>query len=111
MNKPFTTIVLVASLAAANGLLAAEPSELEPPPPPPPVKSGETLEPEVRIIDRDGKRVEEYSVNGRVYAAKITPTSGPSYYLLDTDGDGLLDTRHNALKGTPQVPQWVLFSW
>lgn len=111
MIKHLTAIVLVSSLSATNLLLAADPAEIPPPPPPPAIKSGENLEPEVSIIDKDGKRIEEYSLNGRVYAAKITPKSGPPYYLVDSDGDGLLDTRNNDLEDTPQVPQWVLFSW
>ncbi len=113
MNKAITSLALLSGLYGSLSI-AAEPADadLPPPPPPPKVKSGETLEPEVSIIDRDGKRIEEYSVNGRVYAAKITPKDGGTpYYIIDTDGDGLLDTRQNDLQDTPNVPQWVLFSW
>lgn len=81
------------------------------PPPPPRVQSGEAIEPEVTIIENDKERIEQYSVNGRVYAAKITPKSGPSYYLIDTDGDGELETRDNDITKGMQVPQWILFSW
>jgi len=69
------------------------------------------FEPGVRIYQEDGKQVEEYSINGRVYKVKITPSIGPSYYLVDRDGDGELETRHSALKGIPPIPQWVLFRW
>ena len=81
------------------------------PPPPPRVQSGEAIEPDVSIIENDKERIEQYSVNGRVYAVKITPKSGPSYYLIDTDGDGDLETRRNDIERGMQVPQWVLFSW
>ena len=82
------------------------------PPPPPRVQSGEVIEPEVNIIQNGkGERVEQYSVNGRVYAVKITPTSGPAYYLIDKDGDGDLETRDNDITKGTQVPQWILFSW
>ncbi len=81
------------------------------PPPPPRVQSGEAIEPEVTIIENDKERIEQYSVNGRVYAVKITPKSGPSYYLIDTDGDGDLETRDNDITKGTQVPQWILFSW
>ncbi|MDT8404824.1 DUF2782 domain-containing protein [Sulfuriflexus sp.] len=81
------------------------------PPPPPRVQSGETLEPDVTIIEKDRQRIEQYSINGQVYAAKITPVSGPSYYLIDTDGDGSLETRKNDIERNLQVPQWILFSW
>ncbi|MBT5230924.1 MAG: DUF2782 domain-containing protein [Methylococcales bacterium] len=83
----------------------------QPPTIPSAVKDGEVLEPDVRIIESDEQRVEEYSSNGKVYMVKITPTNGfPPYYLVDTDGDGSLDLKskyYNAF----QVPQWVLFSW
>ena len=111
MNNALAAVIMMSGLLGSQLLQAAEQAELPPPPPPPAVQSGETLEPEVNIIDKDGKRIEEYSVNGRVYAAKITPKGGVPYYIVDTDGDGLLDTRHNDLKGTPTIPQWVLFSW
>lgn len=114
MNKAIVSLALLSSLSSGSLSFAADqpaPADLPPPPPPPKVQSGETLEPEVSIVDRDGKRIEEYSVNGRVYAAKITPKSGVPYYIIDTDGDGLLDTRRNDIQGTPTVPQWVLFSW
>ena len=114
MNKAITTLALTGSLSGSVLLFAAEPqsqADLPPPPPPPQVQSGETLEPEVSIIDRDGKTIEEYSVNGRVYAAKISPKGGPPYYIIDTDGDGQLDTRRTDIQGTPTIPQWVLFSW
>lgn len=111
MNKHFAIMVFTAGLSMAGAVRAADKADLPPPPPPPQIQSGETLQPEVNIIDRDGKRIEEYSVNGRVYAAKITPKGGVPYYLVDKDGDGLLETRENDLKGTPTIPQWIIFSW
>ena len=81
------------------------------PPPPPRVQSGEAIEPDVTIIETDKERIQQYSVNGQVYAVKITPKSGPSYYMIDTDGDGNLETRHNDIEQGMQVPQWILFSW
>jgi len=82
------------------------------PPPPPRVQSGEAIEPEVNILQNEkGERVEQYSVNGRVYAVKITPSSGPAYYLIDKDGDGELETRGNDIHKGLEVPQWLLFSW
>lgn len=81
------------------------------PPPPPRVQSGEAIEPDVSIIENDKERIEQYSVNGQIYAVKITPKSGPSYYLIDNDGDGSLETRRNDIERGMQVPQWILFSW
>lgn len=87
--------------------------KLEIPPPPPELleEEGSRLpEPEVTIIKRKGATIEEYRVNGQLRYAKITPSSGPAYYMVDTDGDGQLDTRHNDLRNPP-VQQWILWSW
>lgn len=87
--------------------------ELIPDPPdlPPPVESGETLEPDITIIRRGKKTIQEYRINGDLYMVKIIPDVGPPYYLLDTDGDGNMDVRRSDLEDGIQVPQWVIFSW
>jgi len=81
------------------------------PPPPPKLQSGEAIEPEVTIIQKKDATEERYSVNGQVYAVKITPVGGPAYYLIDTDGDGSLETTQNDIERGLSVPQWILFSW
>jgi len=96
-----------------SGSLYAQPedSKLEPVPGPPPlpsVKSGETLEPDITIIQGEKKTFHEYRINGRLYAVKVIPKNGTAYYMIDVDGDGTLETRENFLL---PVPQWVLFSW
>ncbi|MEW5009913.1 MAG: DUF2782 domain-containing protein, partial [Cycloclasticus sp.] len=53
----------------------------------------------------------EYSVNGRVYMVKISPANAPAYYLVDSDGDGDLETRRSALEEGMNIPQWLLISW
>jgi len=115
MNMPYGIKTLAALLFASSLSLPAmaDNKAVEDaivPPPPPRVQSGEAIEPDVSIIKTDKARIESYSVNGRVYAAKITPKSGPAYYLIDTDGDGGLDTRNDIERGV-HVPQWILFSW
>jgi hypothetical protein len=81
----------------------------EAPEPPPRVKSGEVLEPDVRIFRRAKERITEYRVNGQVRAIKVEPDVGPAYYLIDNDGDGKLDSRRYGPDFV--VPKWVLFSW
>ncbi len=92
--------------------LFAEEETLEVPPPPPELLEGDKHlpEPEVTIIQRKDAIVEEYRVNGQLRYAKITPVKGPAYYMVDTDGDGLLETRHDDLRNPP-VQQWILFKW
>jgi hypothetical protein len=110
-------------LTSAARLTAAEPQPLEAlpdaaPPPPPAVQSGVALEPEVTItpeeVERDvrgGAKVEEHKVNGRLQYVKITPRIGKPYYLFDTDGNGILESRMSQLYSNFVIPSWVIFSW
>jgi hypothetical protein len=108
------TLLLIMGLSwtLAN---AEEMPELQPVPEPPPipekVKSGETLEPEVTIIKRKDTTVHEYRANGRLYMVKITPSSGSPYYMVDSDGDGNLETRQDDLASDIAVPGWVILKW
>ncbi|MGZ8245232.1 MAG: DUF2782 domain-containing protein [Methylomagnum sp.] len=83
----------------------------DPPELPPPVQSGEPMEPDVTIIRRGEETIEEYRINDHIYMVKITPVIGPSYYLVDTNGDGNMDVRRSDNEAGMKVPQWVLFSW
>lgn len=112
MNK----LILIVSLhMLAFNSLAEETVELEDlndaPPPPSIIDSGETLEPEITIISQEEKTIEEYRLNGKLYMVKVTPAVGPSYYLIDRDGDGDLETNRDGIDENFAVPQWVLFSW
>jgi hypothetical protein len=91
---------------------APPPAEVpEPPALPTPLQSGEQITPDVTIKQDDRGTVEEYRVNGRVYMMRVVPTSGPAYYLVDHDGDGLLEARHDRLGPNYTPPQWILHSW
>lgn len=67
-------------------------------------------EPEVRIIRKKDTVIEEYRVKGQLRFVKITPSVGPAYYMIDTDGDGILETRENDLDNPP-INQWILLEW
>lgn len=82
----------------------------EPPPPPPGMALDPALEPQVTITSRDGDRVEEYRLNGRLYAVKVTPPHGVSYWLMDNSGDGSM-VRRDSLDSGLRVPQWVIHSF
>lgn len=71
----------------------------------------EQNEPEVVIRKRGKNMVEEYRINGRLYKVKVTPSKGPSYFMVDSDGDGIMDQRYDKLGQAVSTPQWVLFSW
>ena len=68
------------------------------------------------VIDPRGKKsaeqtvIEEFEENGVRYI-KVTPKKGPSYYLIDSDGDGDMDTRRNELDPNLLIPSWTLFTW
>lgn len=111
MKKSLVAVALMLSLPMLSIGEEQQAADVPPPPQlPPEVQSGEIPEPEVTITEREDRTVEQYSINGRLYMVKITPRKGPPYYLLDLDGDGLLDVRRDSPDNV-SVPQWVLFSW
>jgi hypothetical protein len=83
----------------------------EPPEIPARVKSGETLEPEVTIRQDSEKTVTEYRIGGRVQSIKVEPAVGPTYWLVDTTGDGFTDTRYDNYYPPFAIPGWVIFRW
>ncbi|MCP1673444.1 hypothetical protein J2T57_000536 [Natronocella acetinitrilica] len=80
------------------------------PPPPEELMIDEELEPRVTIIEREWATIEEYSVNGQVYAVKITPALGPPYYFYDLDGRGSWQ-RFEDPGAIPSVRQWKIIRW
>ncbi len=97
--------------------LGAYAADDAPPPPPMPdtvepeaAEGGEALEPEVTIRKTRRGSVQEYRQGGQLYMVKIIPTRGYPYYLIDTDGDGSLETRRSELDN-PEVIQWQILRW
>ena len=90
------------------------PPGLQPVPDGPPgqnqAQEGE-YQPEVTIIRRSDGTIEEYRVNGRLYMVKVIPRLGVPYFLVDSDGNGDLETRYNDLDSSLLLPGWVIFSW
>lgn len=110
-------VVIGACLLSGSPWLRAQEAEPQlrelPPEPelPPAEQPPPDTEPKVTIAPRRGGKIEEYRVNGQLRAVRITPSRGPSYYLLDTDGDGQLETRSFELADDILVPGWVIFRW
>jgi hypothetical protein len=103
-------IVCVVALLMSSNLWAEDSNIQEPPVLPEPLRDGESIEPEINIIQKEDRMIEEYRHNGQLYMIKVTPTVGIPYYFIDTDGDGSLDSQQFELQGEI-VPNWILFEW
>jgi hypothetical protein len=105
-------LLLVSNLSWAQE--TSNPTGLEPIPDGPPEAGLErnVPAPEVTIRQRGGQgAIEEYRAGGVLYMIKVVPTKGVPYYLVDTDGDGNLETRYNDLQDGMLIPAWVLLRW
>lgn len=108
------------ALMFAASVYAAPPvpqfAEPEIPPPMPadiPEEASQIAPPDVRIIQtpQGPARIEEFKQNGRVYMVRVTPSFGPAYYIVDSNGDGRLDQRRVGGMEEVMPPMWKLFSW
>ena len=61
-----------------------------------------------RTLD-GGDLVEEYRIAGQLRVVKVTPLRGPTYYLVDSNGDGTLDSSEG--EGPISPVQYTLFEW
>ena len=71
----------------------------------------QSVEPEVVITPSENKRIKEYRVNGQLYMIEVIPQKGPPYFLVDTDGDGLMESRRSHAGPDVLIPRWILLSW
>lgn len=93
---------------------ADQPAPVSVPPPPPMAEDGARSDlppPSVTIRREEGKLVEEYRAGGVVYMVRVTPEHGVSYYLMDMDGDGILEKTDLELGPNMQIPMWTLYEW
>lgn len=65
-------------------------------------------EPDVTIRQEGKRTVEEYRVNGFLYAVKVIPKNGKPYFLVRADGDSNFI---RADKPDMLIPAWEIFSW
>ncbi len=91
-RRPITALLLTLALALVStaGVLA---------------QSSADLEPDITVRQEEERTIREYRINGELYAIEIRPASGPSYFLVDHDGDGDFERREG---DRIAVPQWVL---
>ena len=119
MNRPIHRLLLAAlCLLFTVWVLGASAADdrkkkpkITPPPPPEQLKHGEDIEPQVTIVNREWAQIQEFSINGQVYAVRIDPTVGPPYWLYDSNGDGKLETRFETGNDMPDIRQWKLLEW
>ncbi len=104
----FTHIVCAVALFMSANIFAADVAQ--PPVIPQPLMDGESIEPEINIIQKDDRTIEEYRINGQLYMIKVIPAIGLPYYFMDTDGDGSLESKQFELDSGP-IPNWILFEW
>jgi hypothetical protein len=105
-------LLLVGIFLLATAHAQNRPPKLEPlpePPPPPPLPSL-LDEPAVRIPVQTDDRIEEVREGGRVVMLKVTPPNGPTYYLVDTTGNGNW-MRRDSLDDGVRVPMWPIHTF
>lgn len=71
----------------------------------------ERIEPSVVITEDESITIKEYRVKGELYMIEILPRKGRPYYLVDSDGDGSLDSRYGELTPNFLIPSWVILKW
>ncbi|SDU37316.1 DUF2782 domain-containing protein [Halopseudomonas salegens] len=69
-----------------------------------------TAEPEVTIREDGDRIIEEYRMNGFLYAIKITPPSGAPYFLVAVDEEGNFARADQVQQGL-RIPSWKVFEW
>jgi hypothetical protein len=105
--------LLLAILIVASSVATAQrkpPPKLEPLPEPPPPPPMPVDAPAVRIPVHEGDKIEEVRQGGRVVMLKVTPPNGPTYYLVDTTGNGNW-MRRDSLDDGVRVPMWPIHTW
>lgn len=113
-------LLIFVLLMVRPALAQDDPPPSDDAPPPPPIREplppkvqdpDEQIEPQVVIRREEDRIVEEYSSGGQVYMIKVTPIGGgPAYYLIDEDGDGKLESRHEHME--PVKPAyWKIAEW
>ncbi|ODU41303.1 DUF2782 domain-containing protein [uncultured Aquimonas sp.] len=109
------TVLLLSALYAPLGLAQSEapasPAEEAPIPPKLPNLPSEESAPTVNIRrdEKTGDVIEEYRTNGRLQMVKVTPARGRPYQIIDTNGDGKLDSHD--YEGRVRPVYWTLFEW
>lgn len=104
------TPMLASLLLLSAGMLAACASSGEALPVPQTAGDGYAV-PEGAVeavrTESNGDTVYEYRVQGQLTMIKVVPARGPTYYLVDRNGDGKV----NPEDGEAPATYYKLFSW
>ncbi|WP_137817629.1 DUF2782 domain-containing protein [Pseudomonas sp. 2FG] len=68
-----------------------------------------SAEPDVTIRQDGDKTIQEYRVNGFLYAIKVIPKGGKPYFLVRADGSDGNFVRSDY--PDMLIPSWEIFSW
>ena len=68
-----------------------------------------SAEPDVTIRQDGDRTIEEYRVNGFLYAVKVTPKGGKPYFLVRADGSDGNFVRSDS--PDMLIPSWEIFKW
>ncbi|GAA5173577.1 hypothetical protein GCM10025771_01160 [Niveibacterium umoris] len=113
MLKHLHRFLLIALLVSGSAMAEDAKPKLEPIPEPPPPPTGAVKAdeaPEVTTKQREGEKIEEYRLRGKLYMIKVTPAVGKPYYLVDQKGDGVFSRADEDGRGMA-VPMWLIMSW
>lgn len=69
----------------------------------------EKSEPDVVIRKEGDKTIQEYRVNGFLYAIKVIPKHGKPYFLVRADGSDAPFVRSD--QPDMLIPSWQIFKW
>jgi len=103
--------ILICGIVSAPVLADSDEVQAPPPTPAPDLSNPLQQQPQIIVRPAPSGEVEEYRMGGQLYMIKVTPEKGISYYLVDSDGDGSLETRRNELGSPFAIPQWTLKRW
>ena len=64
---------------------------------------------ETTRTEANGDVITEYRIAGQLHTVRVSPPNGPVYYLVDSNGDGRLDSSKG--EGPVSPVYYKLFDW
>lgn len=113
--KQLAALIALTAISCIAFAQIPPPPKMEPvPDEAPEVRKGsnasDNTEPTVTIRQEGNNKIEEFRINGRHYATRVTPKGGKPYVLVDPDGKGRM-TPTDDVPARLRPPQWTLFQF